>query len=297
MADIHGLLIVDKPRGVTSHDVVARIRRLLKTRRVGHAGTLDPAAEGVLVIAVGRATKLLTYLADSPKRYLAHVVLGVESISGDIEGPAAIVAQMSLPSRDDVDRVVARFRGEQSQIPPAHSAVKVHGQPLYRLARQGVDVDVPSRTITIHSLSVIEFGFPDLLLDIECSAGTYIRSLARDIGGELAIGGYLHYLLRASSGSFELSDAWPMEQLEQELSPGTFASFAQHPAVIPIDSRALLLDSDGVRSWYDGRPVAANIADRNRATAHAFRPDGSWLGAGQFVPTESVYQPRIVVHD
>ncbi len=298
MADVHGLLIVDKPRGITSHDVVARLRRVLKTRKVGHAGTLDPAAEGVLVIAVGRATKLLSHLSDSRKRYAAHVVLGIESISGDVEGPAlSPIHRDSPPALDEVKDVVRSFVGQQTQVPPAHSAVKVKGERLYKQARRGVDVDVPARTVTIGSLSIAEYVYPDLVLDIECSAGTYIRSLARDIGLSLCTGAYLHYLLRVRSGTFEISEAWSLNQLQQELSPATFATFALHPARVPADARSLLLESDGTRAWYDGRPVVARKPTVASATAHAFRPDGSWLGAGEFNPIDASYQPRIVVHE
>ena len=298
MADVHGLLIVDKPRGITSHDVVARVRRVLKTRKVGHAGTLDPAAEGVLVIAVGRATKLLSFLTNSRKRYLAHIVLGVDSVSGDIEGPAILSSQQDThPSQDAVRDVVGRYVGPQSQIPPAHSAIKVQGQPLYRQARRGLDVDIPSREVTFHSLSIVEFTYPDLILDIECSAGTYIRSLARDIGASLSTGAYLHYLLRVRSGSFELTNSWPLAQLERELTPATFSSFALHPAYIPTETRALLLDSDGERAWYDGRPVVASNSLQASAIAHAFQPNGTWLGVGEFHPVDATYQPRIVVHE
>ncbi len=298
MSDVHGLLIIDKPRGITSHDVVARVRRLLKTRKVGHAGTLDPAAEGVLVIAIGRATKLLSFLSSSRKRYLAHIVLGVDSVSGDIEGPAISSSERnSEPSPDAVHDVVDSYAGQQRQVPPAHSAIKVQGQPLYRQARRGVEVDIPTREVTFYSLTVIEFTYPDLILDVECSAGTYIRSLARDIGASLSTGAYLHYLLRVRSGSFELTNAWPLAHLERDLTPATFSSFALHPACIPDETESILLDSDGGRSWYDGRPVVANNTEQASAIAHAFQPHGTWLGVGEFNPIDATYQPRIVVHE
>ncbi len=262
--ELHGLLVVDKPRGLTSHDVVGRIRRLLSTKRVGHAGTLDPAAEGVLVIGVGRATKLLAHLTDSPKRYAAHIVLGAGSESGDIEGPlVADVARATPPSVDQVQQALQDLTGDIEQRPPATSAIKVGGEPLYRKVRRGESVDVPLRRVSIRAIELIRYSYPDLFIQVDCSAGTYIRALARDVGDALETGGYLHYLLRVRSGSFTLDHAWPMSLMEQRLRPDTFAQIALHPAFVLPESSALALDSDSTGAWYDGRlvPVGDRVDD------------------------------------
>jgi tRNA pseudouridine55 synthase len=295
--DLHGILVIDKPRGMTSHDVVGKVRRLLKQRKVGHAGTLDPAAEGVLVVAVGRATKLISLLSSSNKRYAAHIVLGVASETGDIEGPAVESTVARKPTIEEIESVLARFVGPIEQVPPAFSAVKVNGQPLYRRARQGEQVQVPPRTVTINSLNLIDYDYCDLFIDVECSAGTYVRTLARDIGGVLGLPAYLHYLLRTRSGRFDLSQAWTMDELEDRLTPSSFSSFASHPAVADTKGIAAVLRDDDVTAWYDGRPVPAHIDARASRTVHAFRGDGTWLGVGSGATARDSYQPRIVVHD
>jgi len=294
--DIHGILVVYKPRGVTSHDVVARVRRLLKTRKVGHAGTLDPAAEGVLVLAVGRATKLLAEMSGHSKRYAAHIVLGVGSESGDIEGPAIVpFERITAPDVEGVSASIARFIGEIEQVPPAYSAIKVEGQPLYRKARRGEAIDVPRRMIRISHINLLEYRYPNLYLDIECSAGTYVRSLARDIGDALGTGGYLHFLLRTQVGQFSLDDAWSLDELDAGLAPVTFSHFALHPAISRHRQHALLLSPDASNAWYDGRPIpgsGSSEVDR----ADAFDIDGSWLGIGVHEGARDPWQPKMVVH-
>jgi len=292
--ELHGILVVDKPRGLTSHDVVARVRRLLQTRKVGHAGTLDPAAEGVMILGIGRATKLLGALTSHTKRYAAHVVLGAGSESGDIEGPLTIGPVRCQPSTQDaLHDALTRLTGNIEQIPPAHAAIKVDGQPLYRYARRGTMIDVPSRRVRIDRLDLLDYRFPDLYLDILCSAGTYIRSLARDLGDALGTSAYLHALVRIESGRFGLRDAWSMAELEQDLSPETFERFALHPSLAEDSSAALALGPKDVNAWYDGRSVAA-IGRSNLERGNAFQTDGCWLGVG--VREHEFWQPKMVIH-
>jgi tRNA pseudouridine55 synthase len=294
--ELHGILVIDKPRGLTSHDVVARIRRLLKTKKVGHAGTLDPAAEGVLVLAVGRATKLLAGLSTHTKRYAAQVVLGVGSISGDVEGPAIRnQSNINEPSVPAINAILEHFTGDIEQVPPAHAAIKVDGQPLYRRARRGESVEVPSRNVHISSLSLIDYQYPNLYLDVECSAGTYIRSLARDIGGALDTSAYLHYLLRVRSGDFSIDDAWTLDELEHGLNPESFTLYARHPSTLRCDQIALVLRPDATNAWYDGRPVAGS-GRTDVVHAHAFQAGGSWLGTGVSEGQRDFWQPKMVVH-
>jgi tRNA pseudouridine55 synthase len=292
--DLHGILVVDKPRGITAHDVVARVRRLLQTRKVGHAGTLDPAAQGVMILGIGRATKLLGALTGHTKRYAAHVVLGVGSESGDIEGPLMVHPTRCGPlPEDDVRRALMRFIGVIEQVPPAQAAIKVGGQPMYRYARRGSPIEVPGRRVHIHTLEQIDYRFPDLYLDVQCSAGTYIRSLARDLGSALGTSAYLHALLRTDSGCFSLIDAWTITELEHSLRPETFERFALHPAFAEDKAAALALSPNDVNAWYDGRPVATTgRSDLGRA--HAFQIDGSWLGVG--LREREFWQPKMVVH-
>lgn len=297
--NLHGILVVDKPRGMTSHDVVARIRRLLGERRVGHGGTLDPAAEGVLPVAVGAATRLIQHVQESRKRYLAHIVLGVETDSADIEGRIIAASQVHVPDREAVETALAPFVGTIVQVPPAYSAVKVGGEALHRRARRGEEVEVPARTVTIYQINLIAYRYPDLVVDVDCGSGTYIRSLARDLGRALGAGAYLHYLLRVSTGPFDLSQAWPLEELEAGLRLESWSLYALHPDAVMLDAGAIVLDEPLTRAWYYGQPVPAGPLQIERGegpvVARAYDEHGDWLGTGMMEPGTAQWRPRQVV--
>lgn len=210
---VHGIFNIDKPAGMTSHDVVDAIRRLVRLRRVGHAGTLDPLATGVLVVCVGSATRLVEYMVGHDKEYRVTVRLGVETDTYDAEG--AVVAKRPVPplTTDEIEAVLARFRGIIEQTPPRYSAIRRGGKRLYELAREGVQVDVPARRVTIYSLILEAWQPPDLTLRVVCSAGTYVRSLAHDIGQALGTGGHVVALRRLRSGPFRVEEAVPLETL------------------------------------------------------------------------------------
>ncbi|MBB4736931.1 tRNA pseudouridine55 synthase [Actinoplanes octamycinicus] len=219
-----GLIVVDKPAGMTSHDVVARVRRLARTRRVGHGGTLDPMATGVLIIGVNRATRLLTYVIGSAKSYAATIRLGESTVTDDAEGevtatvPAAGVTDEAI--RDGLGRQV----GEIDQVPSAVSAIKINGQRAYKRVRDGETVEIPARRVTVHRLDVLDIRRPegrdviDVDVDVSCSSGTYIRAIARDLGAALGVGGHLTALRRTAVGEMTLDAASTLEQLE-ELAP------------------------------------------------------------------------------
>lgn len=291
----HGLLVVDKPRGVTSHDVVARLRRLLGTRRVGHAGTLDPAAEGVLVVAVGAATRLIERVQSGQKQYLAHVVLGAESDSGDVEGTLARTSTI-VPDRSAVLAVLAGMTGVVRQVPPAHSAIKVGGEALYHRARRGEQVDVPARTVSITGLSLLSYDYPDALIQVDCGGGVYVRSIARDLGHALGCGAYLHYLLRTRVGRFDLAYARPLSELERGLSSDTWPLVALHPDAVLRDDDALVLGEASLESWYHGRPVPMPGGTAVTTThVRAYDRDGNWLGMATTDPGRGLWQPRSVI--
>ena len=209
-----GILIVNKPCGITSHDVVGRVRRLFGTRRVGHTGTLDPLASGVLVVLIGRAAKAAEYLVCDEKSYRATMRLGLTSDTEDITG--TLVPQgVPLPSCEQVFDVARRFVGEIEQVPPMYSALKVDGQKLYDLARRGITVERRARPITVHALTVTPTDVPsDYLLDITCSAGTYIRTLCADIGAALGCGAVMATLDRTAAGGFSREESHTLEALE-----------------------------------------------------------------------------------
>lgn len=209
-----GVLIVNKSEGMTSHDVVNRIRRLYNTKRVGHTGTLDPMATGVLVVLVGRAAKAAEYLTADTKAYRATLRLGITTDTEDVTGKTFTESD-TLPSRKKVDEVVQSFIGDIMQTPPMYSALKVGGKKLYELAREGVEIEREARPITIHSLiSTPTERDSDYILEVSCSSGTYIRTLCADIGAKLACGGAMATLCRTRAGDFDISNSHTLEELE-----------------------------------------------------------------------------------
>jgi tRNA pseudouridine55 synthase len=207
-----------KPKGPTSHDMIYRVRRVTSVKRVGHAGTLDPAASGVLVVGIGReSTKQLGTIVEHDKEYVATIRLGMTSSTGDGEG---IITEGSSPktevSRVQIDEVVRTFVGEIMQVPPIYSAIKMGGKKAYDMARQGKDVVMEPRKVVIHSIEVVSFEWPDLVIKVHCGKGVYIRSLARDIGEALGVGGYMAELERTRVGEFTLGNSLTIEALEKK---------------------------------------------------------------------------------
>jgi tRNA pseudouridine55 synthase len=220
---------VYKPSGPTSHDVVARLRRASGERRIGHAGTLDPLAEGVLVVATGRATRLIEYLAGADKAYQAEVTLGVETTTYDAEGEVVAERPVDGLARAAIEAALAHFGGETAQRPPAYSAVSGGGRRLYDLARRGEAVEAPPRRVTISALELVGWSPPVARLNVECSKGTYIRSLAHDLGAALGCGGHLSRLVRTRAGDFLADRAVPLAELEAHLQSGSWQRFAIAP--------------------------------------------------------------------
>jgi tRNA pseudouridine55 synthase len=216
-----GLIVVDKPAGMTSHDVVARIRRLAKTRRVGHGGTLDPMATGVLIIGVNRATRLLTYVIGAEKSYAATIRLGESTITDDAEGDVTATVPAGQVTDDAIRAGLAVQVGEIDQVPSAVSAIKINGERAYKRVRDGETVAIPARRITVHRLDVLDIRRPadrdvvDVDIDVTCSSGTYIRAIARDLGTALGVGGHLTALRRTAVGGMTLDAASTLAELEE----------------------------------------------------------------------------------
>jgi tRNA pseudouridine55 synthase len=254
-----GLLNINKPPGMTSHDVVDAVRRSAgRGVKVGHAGTLDPFASGVLVVCLGGATRLADCVRAMPKGYRAEVRLGAVSATDDPEGPLTQTAGARPASLDAVRQVLARMVGTIRQAPPAHSAVHVDGQRAYELARAGRPVELPARPVTIHSIELLRYGWPDLEIDVSCGSGTYIRSLARDIGSALGVGGYCTRLVRTRIGRFSLERAVSLDALDigRHLLPPTEALG---------DMPRVSLDEAGVRAVGLGRRIASPLPVAPRA--------------------------------
>jgi len=213
MDGLNGVLVVDKPAGPTSHDIVDRARRALGTRRIGHTGTLDPFATGVLVLCVGQATRLVRFLTPGAKAYEARVRLGQSTDTDDCTGQPLGPAQAVQVSRARLLEACAALVGEIRQVPPAYSAKSVGGRRLYELARRGVEVERAASVVSVHSIEILAYEPPDLALSVRCSAGTYIRALARDLGAALGTGAHLGALRRTRSSGFGLEQAVPGDDL------------------------------------------------------------------------------------
>jgi tRNA pseudouridine55 synthase len=281
--DLHGILVVDKPPYMTSHDVVGRVRRFTGIRRVGHAGTLDPFATGVVVVAVGRATRILQFVQDAEKHYLAHISLGAESDSADVDGSVIRRANMrDQPDRKAVEDVLRQFIGDTEQIPPAYSAIKVDGQPLYRQARAGKEVSAPPRRVQIFSIELVAYDPPDIVIRVHCGKGTYIRSLARDIGVQLGTAAYCHGLRRTSAGPFCLDQAWTLDGLAEIDAWEHWHDIAVHPDWAIAHMPAVILSKEEQTAWYHGQSftVPGNWQGDERLV-RVYGSSGDFVGVGR----------------
>lgn len=215
-----GVLNIDKPRGITSHDVVQRVRRILRIKKVGHTGTLDPEATGVLPVLVGKATKISRFLINSDKEYVATMMLGIKTDTGDSKGTVISEASGPFPSEKEIRSVFEGFTGRIPQVPPMYSAIKVNGMPLYSLARKGIEVERKAREITVYSLDVRNIESTLITFRVHCSKGTYIRTLVSDIGDALGVGGHLVSLRRIVAGKFRIEDSVSLKELEEGYKNG-----------------------------------------------------------------------------
>ncbi len=287
--DPNGLLPVDKPGGWTSHDVVDRVRRTLQVRKVGHTGTLDPIATGVLVLCLGQSTRLSSFLTDQDKQYRARVRLGVCTDTLDADGVVTDRSDRLPSNREAVDRAVGAFVGEIEQIPPMFSARKVSGKRLYRLARAGQEVPRQPRRVCIYRIDIERFDPPILDLAVCCSKGCYIRVLADDIGRELGCGGHIAALRRTAVGRIGLAHCVTVEALEA----GGLGERLMDPNHALEHMPGLLLDSGQVRRFVHGTPVA-NIQEQGIESGDLVRalgPDGAFLGIGRWTAGEAVLKP------
>jgi tRNA pseudouridine55 synthase len=279
------VLLVDKPAGPTSFDVVARIRRSLPRKtKVGHAGTLDPFATGLLLVACGRATRLAPFLVGLEKRYWTTVELGVRSDTGDVDGELAPSGE-PLPSADELRRAVAGFVGELDQVPPAASAVKVGGRRAYALARAGEAVELEPRRVQVHAFELCAFDGVLAELDVRCSKGTYIRSLARDLGESLGCGAYCKTLRRTAIGSFAVDDAGPPDAVAEDL-----ARWARSPADALAHLPARTLDAREQADVAHGRSLALDGED---GPTRCLAADGRLLCIAE--PGTGRLKPRVVL--
>ena len=254
---VSGVLVVDKPVGLTSHDVVQIIRRGTGIRRAGHTGTLDPRASGVLVILIGPAVRLSEYVSASDKRYQATVRLGSTTDTFDAEGRVTARASVDSITEQRFEEALTQFIGEIQQVPPPYSAIKVQGRKAYEMAREGEEVDLAPRTIHVYSLEMLEWAPPEAVIDVFCSSGTYVRSLANDLGAALGCGAYLVGLRRTKSGRFTLRDAVTLRRLQESFASGDWYRYLIPAAEALGDWPMVELDGDQVELIRHGHRIPA----------------------------------------
>lgn len=296
---IDGILVLDKPAGVTSNGALQQAKRLFDAAKAGHTGSLDPMATGVLPLCFGEATKFSQFLLDADKRYIATVRLGITTASGDADGD--VLEEKPVPALDDatLNEAIAGFRGEIEQTPSMYSAIKVDGQPLYKLARQGIEIERKSRTVMIHELTLLDRGEDTLTLEIACSKGTYVRSLAEDLGKVLGCGAHVSSLRRTASGPYGLDEAFTLEELEQlrdEKGVEAIDALLRPAATAVADWPAVELPEITAEYLMQGQPVQISQAP----TAGWVRifsesePTPAFLGVGEILEDGRVAPRRLV---
>ena len=293
---IEGLLVVDKPRGMTSRTVVDRVAGLLGRAKAGHAGTLDPLATGVLVVCVGAATRLVEEVQQLPKSYRTVVLLGARSDTLDADGRIEHLTDPRRPSMDEVMAAVAPLVGEVDQMPPEYSALKVRGRRAYDLARAGQSVELAPRRVRIDRIAVLGYDWPRLELAIDCGSGTYIRSIARDVGEALGCGGLVEVLVRTCIGPFTLEDAVDLAGLSLDSMPGRLRPAVEAVAGLP----RRVLDPDQLAAVAAGRRIAADEtapSDIQPGPIALVDPDGRLIALAEADPVGGWVQPRkVFVH-
>ncbi len=288
---VSGLLIINKPKGLTSHDVVAQIRRITGQRKAGHTGTLDPMATGVLVVCLGQATRLIEYIVAARKQYRAVIRFGVTTDTLDADGQVLAQTDTAGLTAAQLKAALPAFTGQIEQRPPMYSAIKQDGQPLYKRARAGQTVDIPPRPVTIFQLDWLDWQPPDLTLEVTCSAGTYIRSLARDLGQAVGTGAHLAGLVRTANGDWPLAQATALE----ELTPANWRE-----SLLPVDRAVahlprVALAPDNAEHVRHGRQIELPELPASGNVLAAFTSDNTFLAI--LARTEdNGWQPKKVFH-
>lgn len=291
--DITGIVIIDKPTGHSSNHVLQQVKRLFDARKAGHTGSLDPLASGVLPVCLGEATKLSGYLLDADKEYAVTCKLGVTTDSGDADGE--IISEQPVPEFDEVDlsAILNTFIGEQDQVPPMFSALKHQGQPLYKLARQGIEVERKSRRITIYQIDLLDCNSDSFTLSVRCSKGTYIRTLVEDISLKLGTGGHVTMLRRTGVAGYSLSDAVSLEQLtamREEDGPSALDEQLEAAENALPDWPVVNLDEKASKTLSYGQHVQSTLPFK-RANVRLFDQNEKFMGLGEMT-TDGVIKPK-----
>jgi len=258
---LEGIINVLKPPGMTSSDVVVWVRKILRIKKVGHTGTLDPGVAGVLPICVGKGTRLAEYITEQGKAYISEVTFGVTTDTQDSYGKVIREISPQL-KRKDLERILPNFMGKVSQVPPMYSAVRKEGKHLYEYARKGISIERPSREVSIYRLNLKEWfkeEFPKAILDIECSKGTYIRTLCHDMGQALGCGAHMSYLVRVRSGPFRIQDSWTLEEIEEAVRNGNNSFML--PLTAGIDLPRVFLVGARAKAFRHGLPTKRALVE------------------------------------
>jgi tRNA pseudouridine55 synthase len=290
-----GIININKPRDLTSFDIVARVKRIVGERHTGHAGTLDPLATGVLPVCLGKGTRIIEFLFHETKTYQTEIELGITTDSYDCTGKVIKTAGVSGVTLERVEVVLSGFRGTIAQIPPMYSAIKHKGTPLYKLARSGIEVERKSRTAVIYRLELLSFQPPFINLEVVCSKGTYIRSLANDIGEALGCGAVMKNLVRTKVGPFRLEDAITLEQLEDTAKKGYPERFMYPPDFALQSFDTLIVSHEQVCSLIHGKPLNVQSNAENLQEGlfcRIYNEEGGFVGMVQYEAASRVWQPR-----
>ena len=290
---ISGVLVVDKPVGLTSHDVVQVVRKGTNIRRAGHTGTLDPRASGVLVILIGPAVRLSEYVSASDKRYQAVVRLGATTDTYDADGRVLSTSPVDKITERQFETALEEFVGEIEQVPPPYSAIKIKGRKAYEMAREGEEVDMQPRKIHVYSLELLEWAPPEAVIDVYCSSGTYVRSLAHDMGEKLGCGAHLIGLRRTKSGRFTLRDAVPLRKLRDAFEDGSWYQYLIPAAEALSDWPSIELDQDQVDAIRHGHRIQ-NVDGLQAEMARGISEQGELVALLEFVPEANEWQPKKV---
>jgi tRNA pseudouridine55 synthase len=294
---LSGILNVDKPPDMTSHDVVNAVRRMVGQRKVGHAGTLDPMATGVLLICLGQATRVSEYLMSGRKLYRATIVLGTATDTYDAQGKVTSSGGRTSFDHGEIETALKRFVGSIDQVPPIYSALKRDGQPLYKLAREGKKVELSPRPVEIDRISLFDWTPPSMIVEVSCSPGTYVRSLAHDLGERLGSGAHLAALVRLGSGRFSLQDAVSLERLEEAFRHEQEDRYLMPPDEALLDWPAMVVGSDEASSLAHGQAISAAPPTKDTGATglcRAYSLDGQFLAILAFDPKAGRWQPQKV---
>lgn len=293
--NVRGILLLDKPLGITSNSALQDVKRLFKAQKAGHTGSLDPLADGLLPICFGAATKVSAFLLDADKYYLVRVKLGVTTATADAEGEVLETKPVDGISESDIQQVVAEFKGDIEQIPPMYSALKHKGERLYKLARDGIEVEREPRQVTIHDITMQGYSEPEFDLDVRCSKGTYVRTLAEDIGKKLGCGAHVTALRRIGVGPYGADNMVSMEQIKQLAAEGFSAL---DDLLLPIDSALgswpeVKLTPDSTFYLKQGQPVLVPNAPTD-GMVRIYDADGLFMGAGEILDDGRVAPRRMM---